>query len=47
MVKYVVKLNSRNKRFMVFAVPEKKGLWRIVRACKTKSEADKWVKGKK
>ena len=44
MVKYAVKYNPRNKRHMVFAVPEGKGLWKIVKSCKTSAEAKKWVK---
>jgi len=46
MVKYVVKRNPRNKRYIVFKAP-KKGRWKIVKSFKTKSEADKWVRRKK
>jgi len=45
MVKYKIKYNKRNKRYVVFEVPPK-GLWKIRKSCKTKKEATKWVRGK-
>jgi len=46
-VKYKIKYNKRNKRYIVFEVPDK-GLWKIMKggSFKTKKEASDWVKGK-
>jgi len=46
-VKYEIRYNPRNKRHVVFQVPEKKGLWKIKKTFKKKSEAVAWVKGQK
>jgi len=46
-VKYEIRYNKRNKRHVVFQVPEKKGLWKIKKSFKKKSEADAWVKAHK
>lgn len=47
MVKYEIRYNKRNKRHVVFKVPEKKGLWRIVKSFEKKKEADAYVKKQK
>lgn len=39
----VIKYNKRNKRYVVFEKPEKKGLWKIVKSCKTEKEAEAYV----
>ena len=46
-VKYEIRYNRRNKRHVVFKVPDK-GLWRIVKggSFKTRKEATDWVKAK-
>lgn len=44
---YKIKYNKRNNRHVVFEVPKKKGLWKIKKSCKTKKEADDWVKAHK
>lgn len=47
-VKYEIKYNKRNKRHVVFKVPDK-GLWKIMKggSFKTKKEAQAWVKKQK
>ena len=47
MATYKIKYNKRNKWHVVFEVPKKKGLWKIKKSCKTKKEAEKWVKAQK
>lgn len=44
MVRYEIKYNKQNKRHIVFEVPDKKGLWKIKKSCKTEKEAKDWVK---
>ena len=44
---YKIKYNKRNKRHIVFQVPKDKGLWKIKKSCKTKKEAQNWVKAQK
>ena len=43
-VKYDIRYNKRNKRYVVFEVPEKKGLWKIKTSFKKEKEAEDWVK---
>lgn len=43
-MKYEIKYNKRNKRHVVFKVPKKKGLWKIMKSFEKKKEAEKWVK---
>ena len=44
MTKYVIKYNPRNKRYVVFEVPETKGLWKIKKSFKTRKEAEDWIR---
>ena len=45
LVKYEIRHNKRNKRFIVFEVPTK-GRWTIKESFKTKKDAQDWVKEK-
>ena len=43
-VRYEVKYNKHNKRWIVFEVPDKKGLWKIKKSFEKEKDAKDWVK---
>jgi len=43
-VRYEIRYNKRNKRHVVFEVPDKKGLWKIKKSFKKEKDAKDWVK---
>lgn len=43
MTKYEIRYNKRNKRYVVFEVPDK-GRWKIKKSFKTRKEAEDWVR---
>ena len=45
-MKYEIKYNKRNKRYMIFEVPTKKGLWKIKKSFEKEKEAKDWVKAR-
>lgn len=47
MADYKIKYNKKNRRYVVFEVPKKKGLWKIKKVFKTKKEAEDWIKARK
>jgi len=44
--KYEIRYNPRNKRYVVFEVPAKKGLWRIKRSFEKEKQAKDWIKAR-
>jgi len=44
MVSYKIKYNKRNKRYVVFEVPEGKGLWKILKTFPKRKQAEDYIK---